>query len=74
MWSSASALGEALDLLFHVGVDQALEVVDQAVGAAVELLVEALDGVLVEDVGVAPTRSWGSAGVTSQLQRSTSLH
>ena len=35
-------------------MDQALEVVDQAVGAPVELLVEPLDGLLVEDVGMRP--------------------
>src|SRR3954453_16694783 len=46
--------GEALDLVLHVGVRQALEVPDQRRGAAVELLVEALDELLVEDAGAGP--------------------
>ena len=40
---------EALDLLGHVGAHQPLVVAGECVGAAVELLVEALDGVLGED-------------------------
>ena len=35
-------------------VHQALEVADERLGAAVELLVEALDDVLLEDAGAAP--------------------
>ena len=53
---------EALDLLLHVGVHQALEVADERLGAAVELLVEALDELLLEDAGAGSTRSSGSAG------------
>src|SRR3954452_3889393 len=46
--------GEALDLVLHVGVRQALEVADQGLGPAVELLVEALDELLLEDAGARP--------------------
>src|SRR3954449_4476919 len=46
--------GEALDLVLHVGVREALEVADQRLGAAVELLVEALDELLLEDPGAGP--------------------
>src|SRR4051794_13095953 len=45
---------EAVDLLFHVGVHQALEIADERLGAAVELLVEALDELLLEDAGAVP--------------------
>src|SRR5207237_1398962 len=40
---------EAIDLLFHVRVHQALEIADERLGAAIELLVEALDKLLLED-------------------------
>src|SRR3954468_2553162 len=46
--------GEALDLVLHVGVRQALEVAHQRLGAAVELLVEALDELLLEDAAADP--------------------
>src|SRR3954447_285011 len=46
--------GEALDLVLHVGVREAGEVLDEALGAAVELLVEAVDDGLVEDPQVRP--------------------
>ena len=45
---------EALDLLLHVRLHEALQVADQRLGAAVELLVEALDDVLLEDAGAGP--------------------
>src|SRR4051794_11502814 len=45
---------EALDLLLHVGLHQALEIADQGLRAAVELLVEALDDVLLEHARAAP--------------------
>jgi hypothetical protein len=45
---------EAVDLLFHVGVDEPLEIVDELIGSAVEFFVEALDGLLVEHVGLGP--------------------
>src|SRR5690349_9334625 len=47
-------LHEAVDLLLHVGVHQALEVADERLGAPVELLVEALDELLLEDAGAGP--------------------
>src|SRR3954451_9764855 len=40
---------EALDLLLHVGLREALEVADEPLRAAVALLVEAVDAVLVVD-------------------------
>src|SRR3954453_14711009 len=46
--------GQAVDLLLHVGLDQTLEVLEDVLGAAVELEVEAVDGRLVEDVHLAP--------------------
>ena len=61
-WVRGERGGEALDLVLHVGVREAREVLDQALGAAVELLVEAIDDGLVEDRRGASTRSWGSAG------------
>src|SRR3954451_18507687 len=45
---------EPLDLVLHVGLHHALEVAHQRLGAAVELLVEALDDVLVEDTAPVP--------------------
>ena len=45
---------EALDLVLHVRRHEALEVADEGLGAAVELLVEALDGVLLVDAGAGP--------------------
>src|SRR3954447_21379987 len=45
---------EPVDLVLHVGLHQVLEVAHEGLGAAVELLVEALDDVLVEDAGPAP--------------------
>ncbi|TMK98623.1 MAG: hypothetical protein E6G41_17980 [Actinobacteria bacterium] len=47
-------LDEAIDLLFHVRVHQALEIAHERLGAAVELLVEALDEVLLVDAGADP--------------------
>src|SRR5215211_5038858 len=46
--------GEALDLVLHVGLGEAHEVVDEVLRAAVELLVEAIDHGLVEDADVGP--------------------
>ena len=54
MWSASERGDEALDLVLHVRLRQALEVADERLGAAVELLVEALDGVLVEDAELVP--------------------
>src|SRR4051812_22885833 len=45
---------EALDLVLHVGLHQVLEVAHERLGAAVELLVEALDDVLLEDADPVP--------------------
>src|SRR4051812_48140021 len=45
---------EALDLVLHVGLHQVLEVAHQRLGAAVELLVEALEDVLLEHAGPRP--------------------
>ena len=45
---------EALDLLLHVGPGQALEVAHERLGAAVELLVEAVDRVLVVEADRVP--------------------
>ena len=45
---------EPLDLILHVGVHHALEVAHELLGAAIELLVEALDHVLGEDPGAVP--------------------
>ena len=45
---------EALDLVLHVGLGEAHEVLDEALGAPVELLVEAVDDRLVEDAQVRP--------------------
>src|SRR3954452_14630269 len=45
---------ETLDLLLHVGLHQVLQVAHERLGAAVEVLVEALDDVLLEDAGAAP--------------------
>ncbi len=61
---------EALHLLLHVGPREALEVADQGLGAVVELLVEAVDGVLVVEADGRSTRSWGSgAGPPSASAR-----
>ena len=40
--------------ILHVGVHHALEVADERLGAAVELLVEAVDDLLLEDAGAGP--------------------
>src|SRR3954452_19189961 len=45
---------EAIDLVLHVGAREALEVPDEGFGAPVELLVEAVDGVLREDAARVP--------------------
>ena len=45
---------ETLDLVLHIGLHHALEVAHQGLGATVELLVEALDAVLLEDAGAGP--------------------
>src|SRR3954447_5057788 len=45
---------ETLDLVLHVGLHQVLQVAHERLGAAVELLVEALDDVLLEDAGAGP--------------------
>src|SRR4051794_33187968 len=45
---------EPVDLVLHVGLHQVLEVAHERLGAAVELLVEALDDVLLEHAGPAP--------------------
>src|SRR4051794_12161501 len=47
-------LDEAIDLLLHVGVHQSLEIAHERLGAAIELLVEALDELLLEDAAAAP--------------------
>jgi hypothetical protein len=47
-------LDEALDLVLHVGRHQPLEVTDERLGPAIELLVEALDEILLEDAGAGP--------------------
>src|SRR6476659_6963619 len=47
-------LDEAIDLLLHVGVHQSLEIADERLGAAIELLVEALDELLLEDPAAVP--------------------
>src|SRR5689334_6504502 len=47
-------LDEAVDLLLHVRVHQSLEIAHERLRAAVELLVEALDELLLEDAGAAP--------------------
>ena len=61
---------EALDLLLHVGARQALEVADERLGAVVELLVEAVDRLLVVEARPCATRSWGSgAGPPSASAR-----
>ena len=41
---------EALDVLFHVGAGELAQVGDERLGAAVQLVVEALDRVFLEDV------------------------
>src|SRR4051794_1584999 len=46
--------GEALDLVLHVGARQPLEVADERLGAQVELLVEAVDGLLVVETDRVP--------------------
>src|SRR4051812_9131970 len=46
--------GEALNLVLHVGLGEAHQIVDQALRAAVELLVEAIDDGLLEDPEVRP--------------------
>src|SRR4051794_21600848 len=45
---------EAVELLLHVGVREALEVADQRLGAGVELLLEALDELLLEHAAAVP--------------------
>src|SRR4051795_6854456 len=45
---------ETLDLVLHVGLHQVLQVAHERLGATVELLVEALDDVLLEDAGAGP--------------------
>src|SRR4051812_29119339 len=45
---------EPVDLVLHVGLHQVLEVAHERLGAAIELLVEALDDVLLEHAGPAP--------------------
>src|SRR3954453_2735203 len=45
---------ETLDLLLHVGLHQVLQVAHERLGAAIELLVEALDDVLLEHTGPGP--------------------
>src|SRR5689334_3816030 len=47
-------LDEAVDLLLHVRVHQSLEIAHERLRAAVELLVEALDELLLEDPGAVP--------------------
>ena len=53
---------EAVDLFGHVGAAQAPVVGGEGVGAQVELLVEGVDGALVEDALAARARTRGSAG------------
>src|SRR5262249_1731108 len=45
---------EALDLVLHVGVHEPLEVTHERLGAAVELLLEAIDELLLEDPAADP--------------------
>ena len=53
---------EALDLVLHVRLGQPLEVAHERLGAAVELVVEAVDGRPGRRCRARSTRSWGSAG------------
>src|SRR3954454_11058888 len=63
-WEALEVLGEdqvvlecvdeAIDLVLHVRVHEALEIAHERLGAAVELLVEALDEVLLVDPGARP--------------------
>ena len=73
MRSCVERLDEAIDLLLHVGVHQALEIADERLGAAVELLVEALDELLLEDAGAVPL-AVGAAQATSQCVAPASSH
>ena len=73
MASESSALDEALDLLLHVGLREALEVADERLGAAVELLVEAVDRLLVVEADRAPL-AVGAAQTTSQCVAEASSH
>ena len=74
MASEASALTKRSISSSMLACVEALEVADERLGAAVELLVEAVDDVLVEDAEVASTRSWGSAAATSQCVGEASSH
>src|SRR4051794_3427377 len=63
-WEALEVLGEdqvalecvdeAIDLVLHVRVHEALEITHERLGAAIELLVEALDELLLEDAAAVP--------------------
>jgi hypothetical protein len=55
-------VGEALYVLFHVRLIKRFRSSTRLSVPRSELLVEPLDGLLVEDAGVAATRSWAAKG------------